>query len=50
MGREKDKLIEEQDRTRHLETCLKCGAVLRDWKEREMSTCEGCFERMLEKE
>lgn len=50
MGRAKEQLSDMEDRANHLERCMKCNAVLRDWKEREIAICEDCFNRTLEKE
>jgi hypothetical protein len=50
MGRAKDELIKQQERGQHLDTCMKCGTVLRTWEEREIAICESCFKQTIEKD
>lgn len=50
MSRAKDELAEREDKGKHLDCCLKCGTVLRTRVEREMMTCENCFEYTVEKD
>lgn len=50
MGRAKDQLAKEQERGSHLDSCMKCGAILRTWQEREIAICESCFNHSIEKD
>ncbi|USL32923.1 hypothetical protein [Priestia megaterium] len=50
MSRAKDKLIGQQDRTNHLDCCMKCNAVLGTWEERQAGTCDKCFEEAVQKD